>query len=391
MELELFSITVLGGSRCGKTTLINAFVNNYCPTVMEETESAQLYYKTLSVTSKGDAAAPPQPALVEIEDTYAASKTDGIDAYHEPRKIENFLRMDRGVYADGEAVELLQGFETPEVGEYRPLSSQRMAFMLVFDCTSRTSLKEAQDLHNALRLDIDAVTRPVVCLVASRLDADVADGEQRRAAQRYAKDSNISYFELSAYDLKKVKQLFRNVLSEIYSREDLWRHMQKRRKAFSRVEDIDKNEFDNENSREAQKKAEEEEYTRLEREAAEAARENKVRMSRAAEAAEAEERRRQASEEERRRSAQEASKALHQLAEQDEDPVPSEPQVKAIAAAMVSSAPPTSSGPRLRWETKAFASPPLPPPSSPPPGGNSQTLSEDRFGLARWLPPSFFS
>jgi len=165
--------------------------------------------------------------------------------------------------------------------------------------------------------------------------------------------------------------------------------MQKRRKAFSRVEDIDKNEFDNENSREAQKKAEEEEYTRLEREAAEAARENKVRMSRAADAAEAEERRRQASEEERRRSTQEASKALHQLGEQDEDPVPCEPQVKAIAAAMVSSAPPTSSGPRLRWERKAFA-PPLPP-SSPPPGANSQTLSEDRFGLARWLPPSFFS
>ena len=37
---------------------------------------------------------------------------------HKARSAEeNFLRMDRGVYADGEAVELLQGFETPEAAE----------------------------------------------------------------------------------------------------------------------------------------------------------------------------------------------------------------------------------------------------------------------------------
>ncbi|CAE7560030.1 unnamed protein product [Symbiodinium natans] len=385
MELELFSITVLGGSRCGKTTLINAFVNNSCPTVLEETESAQLYYKTLNVTSKGgDAAAPPQPAMVEIEDTYAASKSDGLDEYDQPRKIDTFLRMDRAVHTDGEAVELLQGYEIPEVSEYRPLSPRRMAFMLVFDCTSQLSLKEAQDLHSAMRMDIDASTRPVVCLVANCLDADATDGEQRRLAQRYAKDSNISYFELSAYDLKKVKQLFRSVLSEIYAKEDLWRPTQHRRKAFSRVEDIDKNEFDNENNREAQKKAEEEEFTRLSREAAEAAQENKVRMAHAAEAAE--ERRRQAVEEEKRQALE---------AHSEEDQVPYEPQIRATAVATPAPTSTGSSGPRLHWSQASLAStsqtpPPLPPPSSPP-GANTQTTSEDRFGLSRWLPASFFA
>ncbi|CAE7414498.1 CYP97B2 [Symbiodinium pilosum] len=388
MELELFSITVLGGSRCGKTTLINAFVNNYCPTVLEETASAPLYYKTLNVTSAGgEAAAPPQPAVIEIEDTFAAAHEKG-------QHVETFLRMDRSMYAEGDAVELLQGYDMPEVDEYRPLSNRRMAFMLVFDCSSEMSLKEAQDLHSALRMDIDSTLRPVVCLVANRLDADTSDGEHRRMAQRYAKDSNISYFELSAYDLKKVKQLFRSVLAEVYAKGDLWRHMQQRRKAFSRVEDIDKNEFDNENDREARKKAEEEEFTRLAREAAEAAQENKARtsrMARAAEAAQAEQR--QADPQLRRASeVLPASKEQNLRTEEAPEPVlsgdeevPPEPAVRATAIAPPA---PTLTKPRLRWAgqvnkgSTSTNAPPLPPPSSPPAGADSQTASEDRFGLA---------
>ena len=94
----------------------------------KETESAQLYYKTLNVTSKGQSRAAVKscwaksgavcerrrcgctptarygrafgpaelcesfekaepPNMPRIEDTYAASKSDGLDEYDQPRKI----------------------------------------------------------------------------------------------------------------------------------------------------------------------------------------------------------------------------------------------------------------------------------------------------------------
>lgn len=48
-RLELFHLTVLGSPGCGKTALISAFVNNFCPTVHVPTPDNALYYKTLDL------------------------------------------------------------------------------------------------------------------------------------------------------------------------------------------------------------------------------------------------------------------------------------------------------------------------------------------------------
>jgi len=352
--MELFSVTVMGGSGCGKTSLINSFVSNSCPTVPEETQSAQLYYKTLSVTSKGATA--PQPVLVEIEDTYGPGQAGG------QRSIETFLSVDRALHADSEAVELLQGYEFPEVDEYRPLCPRRMAFLLVFDCNSEVSLAEAKELHAGL-LRGDNVLSPVVYLVANKVDVDPT-GEKRRAAQRYAKEKDIAFFELSAYDLRKVKQLFRSVLADVLGNADLWRHQQKRRQAFSRMEDIDKFEFDNEDSREAMKR-EEEELAQLQREAAKAADENKRRLSAKAESSRAAEV--LAAEDDPAPMSVEASHPATPLPEQSHD-----------AVAVQEEKPPMASG------RTAFAEP-VESPLDRAGGQKQQTESEDRFGFASLL------
>lgn len=45
--LALCRVVMLGDRGCGKTSIVNVFVNNFCPTVYTETDDPTLYYKTL--------------------------------------------------------------------------------------------------------------------------------------------------------------------------------------------------------------------------------------------------------------------------------------------------------------------------------------------------------
>ncbi|CAJ1420782.1 unnamed protein product [Effrenium voratum] len=208
-DLELFSVTVLGGARCGKTSLVNAFVNHACPSVPQETEEPQLYYKTLSIPAPAELNKPPLSVLVEIEDTAAGRSADGAG-------IEDFLDVHRDGFEDEESTELLGGCRAPQVGMYRPLSRRRMGFLLLFD-GSEASLAEALELHG--RIKERNGDGPVVCLVANLL----CEPSDPLAARRYAEEKGILFFELQGFDLKKVKQLFRAVLIAIYGRPKLWR------------------------------------------------------------------------------------------------------------------------------------------------------------------------
>lgn len=70
-------ITLLGGSRSGKTSLINAFVNNAFSEQYMETKQPTLYYAVLSTLEED--AKPTDPkfnTLIEIEDTPGSDRMD---------------------------------------------------------------------------------------------------------------------------------------------------------------------------------------------------------------------------------------------------------------------------------------------------------------------------
>ncbi|CAK9084747.1 unnamed protein product [Durusdinium trenchii] len=233
--LELFSVTVLGSAKSGKTTLINAFISHSFLAVPEETLAPELYYKTMSVPAPSGTSAPPIPILVEIEDTFAPS-AEGVGL------MEQFLTSQRD-HVKSEHLELLAGFNLPEAGEYRPLSKTRMGFLLVFDVWSEASLQEAIKLHRGLQ-DHGGADGSVLCLVGNKADRAAGAQEQIRAAQRYAAENELMFFQLAATDLRKVRLLFRQLLSAIYAKPQLWRLDRPRRRVGSRVEEIDHVDYD---------------------------------------------------------------------------------------------------------------------------------------------------
>lgn len=82
-QVRLFRITVLGASRCGKTSLVTSFVNSIFATRHTPTESATVFYKAIDVFDEDEGAGQMKRMLLEIEDTpgsdqgaYGASDKD---------------------------------------------------------------------------------------------------------------------------------------------------------------------------------------------------------------------------------------------------------------------------------------------------------------------------
>jgi len=67
-------ITVLGASGCGKTCLINSFVNGNCPQRYQSTDGTALYYKKIEIDDEGSYVGTRRPIYIEIEDTPGSEK-----------------------------------------------------------------------------------------------------------------------------------------------------------------------------------------------------------------------------------------------------------------------------------------------------------------------------
>eukprot|EP00746_Dinoflagellata_sp_MGD_P005101 gnl/MRDRNA2_/MRDRNA2_109878_c0_seq1.p1 gnl/MRDRNA2_/MRDRNA2_109878_c0~~gnl/MRDRNA2_/MRDRNA2_109878_c0_seq1.p1 ORF type:complete len:260 (-),score=58.06 gnl/MRDRNA2_/MRDRNA2_109878_c0_seq1:10-789(-) len=231
--LAFFRITVLGMGDSGKTSLINAFVNNFCPTVYTETQDPTLYYKTVRLPSDEDEGKP-FSVLVEIEDTYNSARGDDKDCYGNKRDVANFIDMSRSkpvpkaASADAKLSMPLSVYEPPRVGRYNPLTKGRMGFMIVFDANSEKSYTEALNIHMMLEEDLlkkKIRLKPVIYLVANKIDKDPTSNEFQKmiaSAQIYSQAKMIRYEEVSALEFKRVKKMFREMLGHIRSNQILW-------------------------------------------------------------------------------------------------------------------------------------------------------------------------
>ena len=149
-NLGFFRITVLGLGGSGKTSLINSFVNNNCPTVYQETNDPTLYYKVMKLPSEDEDAKMWFRTLLEIEDTYSSFRGDG-KSYGLPRDIRYFLDMSReeasalkkaaekSKKTGAVSTKPFAAFHAPKNDVYKPLTKGRMGFLLVFDANDAKS------------------------------------------------------------------------------------------------------------------------------------------------------------------------------------------------------------------------------------------------------------
>jgi len=253
--ISAYRVTVVGASEVGKTSLISAFVNNFAPTIHSQTDDPALHYKTIPLPVKVPQSQPEEneqthghtvetfPALVEIEDTYAWRRQGGKDCYNHARATERFLTPVELVSKSkvgGKATPVAGAGQmacsvAPAVDSYLPITHRRMAFVVVFDLTVQSSFDQALEILNKLWDNANQFpgAGPVVTLVANKLDKVFLQTEARSPdlvrldkAREKAASLKIRFAEVSSSDFQKVKKLFRQVVMDVYQRQDLWRRLE---------------------------------------------------------------------------------------------------------------------------------------------------------------------
>lgn len=226
----LVRLTVLGLSNSGKTSLINAWVNNVCPIMYTPTETATLYYRRMRVQNfllqGGDDVDALMSVLVEIEDTYSIHKNSGKDAYGTERIFKHFFdTRTPAKYKNQKRETPFKDCEPPSLTQYNPLAKARMGYLIVFDATDPQSFASAMEIFEALERDKTDDGSHKIYLVANKIDKDPLAPEFKRnmlRAEAYAKEKNVRFMEVSALEFTRVQRLFRDIVEEIIQEPSLW-------------------------------------------------------------------------------------------------------------------------------------------------------------------------
>jgi GTPase SAR1 family protein len=252
-DMAMLRITLLGPAASGKTSLVNAYVNNICPTVYTPTDDPCIYYRTLRA-EKDDRL---ETVLLEIEDTYSAERIDGKDHCGKNRNIDLFLGMKKGgnqtVASMKDGLAPFASVSAPRDGTYDPFAKGRMAFIILFDINSIESLEAAKEIFKKLdkrhgESKVGTSLEPVVYLVANKIDLDPHSEEPGRIKrslqdiQRFQHDPaydhpwfpkadhpgdpekriRFTFMDVSAMEFTKVRRLFRNIVDDILCRPMLY-------------------------------------------------------------------------------------------------------------------------------------------------------------------------
>lgn len=263
--LVTFRITLLGKSQSGKTSLANAFVNNFCPFVYTRTDDPVIYYKTVCLspipreteihsdiasnigsekTAISDQQGEPLKVLVELEDTYGSDRDDGVCRYGIKRGSGFFYDMfstehdkrrwetERARRLEGKRLHTPLGHQQmPQLGLYSTVSAVRMAFVIVFDAHDRESFNEARNVMERVEARIareKGMVKPIMLLVANKVDEDNHKPAPLKKilneAYEVARKANVEMAEISSYKLKRVKAMFfTKVLRKIQSQPVFWK------------------------------------------------------------------------------------------------------------------------------------------------------------------------
>lgn len=122
--MKFMRITILGASGCGKTSLISAFVSNYCGTRYMPTENAVVFHKKLEIVDEGEYEEVRKPIFLEIEDTPGSEKGVEDAGDDDEKKGPPTVRKGARVTVVAERAELIKACNNPkykDLGLYKPL------------------------------------------------------------------------------------------------------------------------------------------------------------------------------------------------------------------------------------------------------------------------------
>lgn len=238
-------ITVLGSAGCGKTSLINSFVNNCLPPECAPTKFPELYYRVVRLPPEADPTGPTTPVCAEIEDTIPPEMAEepGVEEgqYEKTaptlKNVQYFFNMARTPITVPEEVTDFTPFAiwdppaytlSAEHGIYKPLTQTRMAFLIVFDSNERESFDTACRIHSMLMesLDVQRVrVRPYICFVANKTEKDPLSEEHKliiEQAEQYTQRAFVRLMKVSAVTAKNVKRTFWDLLYLVIGNQVLW-------------------------------------------------------------------------------------------------------------------------------------------------------------------------
>ncbi|PFH31383.1 Ras family protein [Besnoitia besnoiti] len=232
-DFPLLRITFFGGGGSGKTSIINAFVNNNCqPNTTFTTEWPALYYRVCRIPEEenGSADSPLRSVCIELEDTYDVGRTD------EGRDIRKFMTMKRRVMTVKEGVTDFTPFslwKAPEVPvtfrePYRPITNGRMGMVIVFDVNRKATLHKAMEIYDLIESVHDykrESLRPIVYLVGNKYDVDPTSERVQAIigeAEIFAQTKFIRFWKVSAVDGKNVEKMFLEMVYRILGCVMLW-------------------------------------------------------------------------------------------------------------------------------------------------------------------------
>jgi len=261
-KLAFLRITVIGPSSCGKTSLVNAFVNAVCPERYIPTEKAVVYHKRLVIqdnTSYDDAKI---PLMVEVEDTPGSDRGNGDEdadvgenlpgnfppaalklSISAELPIDKFLTLGEKPMPPlktlGERRQYYKDLQVPFRAYDRPvgdpdldrtLTRNRMGYLLCFDISDEgsDSLKEVMALHLMLTQALEKQNlqrRPYIWLVACKSDKNSSYQsfrETQEKARLWASYEEMPYYETSARNATGIDALFTEMCQAISSRTSLW-------------------------------------------------------------------------------------------------------------------------------------------------------------------------
>ncbi|KEP62219.1 UNVERIFIED_CONTAM: Ras family protein [Hammondia hammondi] len=232
-NFPILRITFFGGGGSGKTSLINAFVNNYCaPNSTFPTEWPTLFYKVCRIPEAegGGGDSELQSVCLELEDTYDVGRTD------EGRDIRKHMSMKRKLMTVGKGMTDFTPFgmwkvpKTPSSAReaFSPITNGRMGVVIVFDVNRKATLHKAMeifDLIESVREYKRENIRPIIYLVGNKYDVDPSSAKVQQTigeAEIYAQTKFIRFWKVSAISGKNVTKMFHEMTYRILGCVMLW-------------------------------------------------------------------------------------------------------------------------------------------------------------------------
>ncbi|GBE60672.1 Ras family protein [Babesia ovata] len=222
--IPLFRLTLIGAHGVGKTCLVNSIMNNVPPPAYKATRIPELYYFLLRLSYDEpivkDTYDDINAFCFEIEDTCADDDVRQlIDMSRAKWPFESGMNdyTPFGIFKEP-LVPMRKG------DEFRPVSQNRMAFLVVFDVSNYESYKYAVSIVEYIMHNLGSIgtTQPLVCLVANKSDLMRDDAPIWEEAETFSQARTVPIYRVSTILNKNIAKMMRELAMLLYGSLALW-------------------------------------------------------------------------------------------------------------------------------------------------------------------------